>query len=65
VIPDIDIWPAATLMLKCFGDKARNQAPHEAADLVTEGDHDGAATWRRITDAVWQLADTTPSGPVN
>jgi hypothetical protein len=65
VIPEIDIWRAATLMLKRFGDKAEEQSAARADDLATEGDHDGAATWRRITDAVRQLADTTPSGPVN
>jgi hypothetical protein len=65
VIPEIDIWRAAALMLKRYGDKAEEQSAARADDLATEGDPDGAATWRRITDAVRQLADTTPSGPVN
>jgi hypothetical protein len=33
--------------------------------LSADGDHDGAVTWRRITDAVGQLANTTPPGPVH
>jgi len=36
-----------------------------ADELATEGDQDGAAIWRLITDAVEQLANTTPTGPVN
>ena len=65
MIPEIDIWRAASLMLKRFGDKAEEQSAARAEELTTEGDDDGAATWRRITNAVRQLADTTPSGPVN
>ena len=65
MIPEIDIWRAATLMLKRFGDKAEEQSAARADNLAAEGDHDGAATWRRITDAARQLADTIPSGPVN
>jgi hypothetical protein len=65
VIPDIDIWRAATLMLKRYGDNALNESASRAAELASEGDHDGAAVWRRITDAVGQLANTTPPGPVH
>jgi hypothetical protein len=52
VIPEIDIWRAATLMLRRYGDKAEEQSAPRVDDLTTEGDHDGAATWRRIADAV-------------
>jgi hypothetical protein len=65
VIPDIDIWRAATLMLKRYGENAHNESTARAAELATEGDHDGVAVWRRITDAVAQLANTTPPGPVH
>ena len=34
-------------------------------ELVAQDDHNGAAVWRRITDAVVQLANTTPPGPVH
>jgi hypothetical protein len=34
-------------------------------ELAEEGDLDGAAVWRRIMQAVAELANTTPSGPVN
>jgi hypothetical protein len=29
------------------------------------GDPDGAATWRRITNAVGQLVNNTPTSPVH
>ena len=65
VIPEIDIWRAALLMLKRFGDNAPTESATRADNLETEGDRDGAATWRRITDAVEQLANPTPTGPVH
>ena len=63
VIPEIDIWRAATLMLKRYGEKALEQSSTRADELAAEGDHDGAVTWRRIADAVVQLANNTPPGP--
>ena len=65
VIPEIDIWRAATLMLKRYGDKALEQSITRADELAADGDHDGADNWRRITAAVEQLANTTPPGPLH
>ena len=65
VIPEIDIWRAAILMLKRHGEKALEQSTTRADELAAEGDHDGASTWRRITDAVSQLANNTPTGPLH
>jgi hypothetical protein len=65
VIPEIDIWRAATLMLKRYGDKALEESRTRVDQLAADGDHDGADTWRRITAAVVQLANTTPPGPVH
>jgi hypothetical protein len=62
VIPEIDIWRAANLMLKRYGDKALEQSATRADELAAAGDDNGAATWRRITGAVEQLANTTPPG---
>ena len=58
VIPEIDIWRAAILMLKRYGDKALEQSATRAEELAADGDHDGADTLRRITSAVEQLANT-------
>jgi hypothetical protein len=34
-------------------------------ELAAAGDWKGAAAWRRIMDAVLQLANKTPPGPVH
>ena len=52
-------------MLKRYGEKALEESAALADELFTERDHDGAAVWRRITDAVGQLANETPPGPLN
>jgi hypothetical protein len=62
VIPEIDISRAANLMLKRHGEKALEESAARVDELAADGDHDGAVTWRRITDAVGQLANTTPPG---
>jgi hypothetical protein len=65
VIPEIDIWRAAQLMLKRYGDKAIEESGARADELAAQDDHNGAAVWRRITDAVGQLANRTPPGPLH
>ena len=62
MISEIDIWRAASLMLKRYGEKALEESAERADELFAEQDLDGAAVWRRIIDAVGQLANTTPSG---
>jgi hypothetical protein len=63
VIPEIDIWRAAQLMLKRYGDEALDESAVRADELAAAGDDDGAAVWRRITAAIEQLANTKPPGP--
>jgi hypothetical protein len=46
VIPEIDIWRAANLMLKP-GEKALEESAARADELAAGGDHNGEATWRR------------------
>ena len=65
MIPEIDIWRAAQLMLKRYGDKALEESAAGAEELVAAGDDNGAAVWRRIMDAVTQLSNTTPPGRVH
>jgi hypothetical protein len=52
-------------MLKRYGEKAFAESSTRADELAADGDHDGASTWRRITDAVVQLANNVPPGPVH
>jgi hypothetical protein len=49
VIPEIDIWRAANLMLKRYGDKALEESAKRADELAAQDDYNGAAVWRRIT----------------
>ncbi|MGA8760914.1 MAG: hypothetical protein WB611_32210 [Stellaceae bacterium] len=42
-------------MLKRYGENAQRETASRADDLAAEGDHEGAAVWRLITDPVAQL----------
>jgi hypothetical protein len=65
VIPEIEIWRAANLMLKRYGDKALEESAGRADELAAQDDYNGEAVWCRITDAVRQLANQTPAGPLH
>jgi hypothetical protein len=65
VIPEIDIWRAANLMLKRYGEKALEESSLHADEIAAAGDHNGRSGLRRITAALVQLANTTPPGPVH
>jgi len=61
MIPDRDIWAAALLMVKRYGDDALLEAAARADQLLEDGDWQGAATWHRILDAVERLQATEPA----
>ncbi len=65
MIPEIGIWRAAHLMLKRYGHGAIAKSISLAEELAATGDHAGAVTWCRITDAIEQLVNTTPPGPLH
>jgi Family of unknown function (DUF6961) len=65
MIPEIDIWRAATLMLRRYGDNALEESATRADQLEAEGDPEGASTWRWIARAIEQLVNTTPPGQVH
>jgi hypothetical protein len=64
VIPEIDIWRVANLMLNRYGE-AVAEGTKRAEELAADGDLAGVATWLRVIDAVRQLAITTPVGPLH
>jgi hypothetical protein len=43
VIPEIDIWRVANLMLKRYGDQAEAESAIRSAELAANGDSGGAA----------------------
>ena len=60
MIRDIDIWRAAQLMVKRYGEDAPIQAGTRAGERLAEGDIDGAAAWRAIIRAIEELQRVTP-----
>lgn len=60
MVADIDIWRAAWLMVDRYGDTASSEASGRAVKLIRVGDLDGAATWRQILAAVYELQRTKP-----
>ncbi len=60
MIDDHDIWRAANLLIKRYGADAAIQAAQRADELLNSGDHQGSAIWKRILEAVSELARTKP-----
>jgi hypothetical protein len=54
VIREIEIWRVAVLMIKRYADEAEANSFGRAEELAAEGDHAGAAIWRRVTVAIEQ-----------
>ena len=47
-------------MLEHYGDKALEESAARADEMAALDDYHRQATWRRITEAVGQLANQTP-----
>jgi hypothetical protein len=60
MISDLDIWRAATLIMKQHGADAEIVAARRADELMESEDWEGRAVWLRIARAVGELAQ--PSG---
>ena len=65
MIPEIDIWRVANLMLNRYGDEATMESAKRADELAADGDLASVAVWLRVIDAIKQLAITTPLGPLH
>jgi hypothetical protein len=65
VIPEVDIWRVANLMLTRHGDEAMLESAQHAHELASERDRAGAATWLRITNAIAQFGNTTATRAVH
>ena len=65
MLPEIDIWRVANLMLRRYGSNAEVESARRADELWDDGDPAGVAVWRRIIDAIGQLTNMTPPGPVH
>ncbi len=60
-IADIDIWRAATLLIKRHGGPdAAIVAAQRADECLASGDMDGQAVWKRIVEAILELLRREP-----
>ena len=60
-----DFWLSAKALVDQHGDDAAIHAAMRADELLDEGDLDGAATWRRVIDAIKELENAVPDGAVH
>src|SRR5215471_20880494 len=59
VLREIEIWRVAALMVSRYAGEAEANSFRRAEESAAEGDHAGAAIWRRIAVAIEQLTDTS------
>ena len=55
MIPDLDIYRAAKLLIDQHGADAALNAAGRADQLLEDGDIEGAAVWRAIVGAIEEL----------
>lgn len=60
MIPDLDIYRSANLLVKRHGDDAPIEAAMRADAMLEAGDLDGYAVWKRILRAVEELKGAKP-----
>ncbi len=60
MIPDLDIYRSAQILVKQHGEDAPIEAAMKADAMLERGDLDGAVTWKRILRAVEGLQKTEP-----
>jgi len=58
MVTDRDIWHAATVFLRQYGDDAPIQAAQRAIELFNRGDAERAEVWKRILKALEELTRT-------
>ena len=60
MIPDLDLYRAASVIIKQYGQDAPIHAAMRADAMLEVGDLDGYSVWRRILRAVGELQGTEP-----
>jgi len=61
MISDRDVWQAAVLLVKRYGDDAMLETSKRADQMLEDGDMAGAETWRRILNAIERLQAKVPA----
>ena len=62
---DIDLWRAAKLLVDRYGDGATIEAMKRSDALAAQSDAAGKVVWLRILEAIEELQNTRPTGPVH
>ena len=60
MIPDLDIYRSANILVKRHGQDAPIHAAMRADELLEKGDLDGYAVWKRVLRAVGELQGMKP-----
>ena len=62
MVAELEIWRAATLVIKRYGAAAEAEADKRAEILLDRGDCEGVILWLRIKRAIaeWQARPTGP-----
>ncbi len=60
MIPDLDIYRSANLLVRHHGQDAPIEVAMNADAMLDRGDLDGLAAWKRILWAVEELQGTAP-----
>ncbi len=60
LIPDLDIYRSANILVKQHGADAPIHAAMRADAMLDKGDLDGYAIWKRILEAVGELQRAEP-----
>jgi hypothetical protein len=64
MIPELDIWRAANLLIQQHGEDAEIVAAQRADQMLDRDDHDGQRVWLRIRRAIAEL-QAVPTGPAH
>ena len=65
MIPDLDIYRSANILVKRHGQDAPIHAAMRADAMLEKGDLGGCAVWKRILRAVEELQRTEPEARVH
>ena len=60
VVTDVDVWRAATILIKNHGEDAALVAAQRADELLAEGDVEGEKVFKMILEAVRELQRKGP-----
>ncbi len=64
MIPELDIYRSANLLVKHHGEDAPIEAAMRADAMLEAGDLDGFAVWKRILRAVGEIQRAEPGAAV-